>query len=152
MENFKSIDEVLDFAIDQEQEAVDFYGELAQQAKSNDVKEIFLEFVKEEMGHKAKLIKLKAEGNLNLISNEAVQDLMISDYLTPVKPTPDMSYQNALIVVMKKEKAAYNLYKALAKMSPNQEMKDLFNLLAMEEANHKLQFEKEYDDTILTDN
>lgn len=152
MENFKSIDEVLEFAIEQEQEAVDFYSELATQAKSKDVKETFLEFVKEEMGHKSKLMKIKSEGNLSVISNESVQDLMISDYLAPVKPTPDMSYQNALIVVMKKEKAAYNLYKALAKMATSQEMKDLFNLLAMEEANHKLQFEKEYDDTILTNN
>jgi len=152
MEHFKDIEEVLNFAIDQEQEAVDFYSELAEQATSNDVKEIFYDFVKEEMNHKAKLMNIKVEGDFSGIKNEEVQDLMISDYLVAVKPTSDMTYQEALIVVMKKEKAAYKLYKSLAKMSPNEELKSLFNLLALEEANHKLQFEQEYDDVILADN
>ncbi len=152
MENFKSINDVLDFAIEQEQEAIDFYTELAKQAKSKDVKEIFLEFVKEEINHKSKLMKIKAEGNLATISDDSVQDLLISNYLAPVKPSHDMSYQDTLIVVMKKEKAAYNLYKTLSKISTSQEMKDIFNRLAMEEANHKLQFEKEYDDNILKNN
>jgi len=152
MKNFKDINEVLTFAINQEQEAIDFYTELAEQAKSNDVKETFYEFVKEEMEHKAKLIKIKMEGSFSEIKNEKVQDLMISDYLVPVKPTSDMTYQQALIVVMKKEKAAYKLYKNLSKMSPSEELKDLFNLLALEEASHKLQFEQEYDDVILSEN
>jgi len=152
MKNFKDINEVLTFAIAQEQEAIDFYSELAEQAKSNDVKETFYEFVKEEMGHKAKLMKIKMEGSFSEINNEKVQDLMISDYLVPVKPTADMTYQQALIVVMKKEKAAYKLYKNLSKMSPSEELKDLFNLLALEEASHKLQFEQEYDDVILSEN
>ncbi len=152
MKNFNNINEVLDFAIEQEQEAVDFYSELASQAKSNDVKEIFNEFVREEMGHKVKLMKIKAEGDFSGIKNEKVQDLMISDYLVPVKPTADMTYQQALIVVMKKEKAAHKLYNNLAKMAPSEDLKNLFHLLALEEANHKLQFEQEYDDVILTEN
>ncbi len=152
MEKFNSIDDVLDYAIDQEQEAVDFYTELAKNARSNDTKANFMEFVKEEMGHKEKLMKLKQEGSLSIIEDKAVQDLKISDYLSPVTPSPDMSYQEALIVVMKKEKAAYNLYLALEKMVPSPELKEVFHLLALQEANHKLQFEEEYDDIILKDN
>ena len=152
MKKFKDINEVLTFAINQEQEAINFYSELAEQAKSNDIKETFYDFVKEEMQHKAKLMKIKMEGSFSDIKNEKVQDLMISDYLVPVKPTAEMTYQQALIVVMKKERAAYRLYKNLSKMSPTKELKDLFYLLALEEANHKLQFEQEYDDVILTEN
>ncbi|RLD45241.1 MAG: rubrerythrin [Bacteroidetes bacterium] len=152
MKQFKDINEVITFAINQEQEAIDFYSELAEQAKSNDVKETFYEFVKEEMEHKAKLMKIKMDGSFSVITNEKVQDLMISDYLVPVKPTADMTYQQVLIVAMKKEKAAFKLYKNLSKMSPSEELKDLFNLLALEEASHKLQFEQEYDDVILTEN
>jgi rubrerythrin len=152
MENFNSVDEILDFAIGQEQEAIDFYSELANYTNSNDIKAIYLDFVKEEMGHKAKLIKIKNEGEFSSIKNEAVQDLKISDYLVAVKPSSDMTYQEALIIVMKKEMAAYKLYKSLAKIAPNEELKGVFHLLAIEEANHKLQFEQEYDDVILKDN
>lgn len=152
MENFNSVDEILDFAIAQEQEAVDFYSELANYAINPDIKTIYIDFVKEEMGHKAKLMKIKSEGIFSSIKNEVVQDLMIADYLVPVKPSPDMTYQEALTVVMKKEMAAYKLYKSLAKVAPNEELKEVFHLLAIEEANHKLQFEQEYDEVILRDN
>ncbi|MCK5776280.1 MAG: hypothetical protein KAH25_08890, partial [Bacteroidales bacterium] len=73
-------------------------------------------------------------------------------YLVPVKATSDMSYQDALVVVMNKEKAAYKLYTSLAKMAPTEDTKNLFQKLALEEANHKLQFETEYDDNIMKDN
>ena len=151
MENFKNIDEILDFAIEQEQEAIDFYSELSKQAKNQEMKNIYLEFVQEEMGHKTKLIQVKEEKVFSEASSEVV-DLKISDYLVPVKPTPDMSYQDALIVVMKKEKAAHKLYLSLAKMAPTEELKKIFKMLAIEEANHKLQFEEDYDEYILKDN
>ena len=61
MENFKNIDKILDFAIEQEQEAIDFYSELSKQAKNQEMKNIYLEFVQEEMGHKKKLIQVKEE-------------------------------------------------------------------------------------------
>jgi len=151
MEKFKNIDEILDFAIEQEQEAIDFYSELSKQAKNQEMKNIYLEFVQEEMGHKKKLIQVKEEKVFSEASTEVV-DLKISDYLVPVKPTPDMSYQDALIVVMKKEKAAHKLYLSLAKMAPTEELKKIFKMLAIEEANHKLQFEEDYDEYILKDN
>jgi rubrerythrin len=63
-----------------------------------------------------------------------------------------MSYQEALIVAMKKEKSAFKLYSDLAKIAPTGDMKDLFNGLAMEESKHKLRFEIEYDEYVLKDN
>ncbi len=152
MKYFNSIDETLDFAIEQEQIAVDFYSKLAKNTKSNDLKKIFLDFVKEEMGHKLKLQKIKKEGVFSDENPKEVLDLKISDYLVSVKSSPDMTYQDTLIIAMKREKAAFKLYKNLAAMSPNEELSIIFNNLAFEEANHKLQFETEYDDLILKDN
>ena len=151
MENFKSVNEILDFAINSEQEAVDFYSELADNAKTEDMKKIYNEFVQEEMGHKQKLIKIKQEGSFE-IDNTEVEDLKISDYLVAVKASPDMSYRDALVVVMKKEKAAYKLYMKLSEKAPNEELKQVFLMLAREEANHKLQFETDYDEHILKEN
>ena len=151
MDKFNSINEILDFAIQSEQEAVDFYSSLAKDAKNPTIKSIFMDFVQEEMGHKAKLMKIKEEG-IFTIENSEIQDLKISDFLAPVKARPDMTYQDALVVVMKKEKAAFKLYSHLSKIAPTAELKNFFVMLAKEEANHKLHFEQEYDDYVLREN
>jgi rubrerythrin len=72
--------------------------------------------------------------------------------MAEVKPTPNMTYQEALIVAMANEKAAFKLYHDLAKQAENEEMKDVFVSLAQEESRHKLRFEIEYDEYILRDN
>jgi len=76
----------------------------------------------------------------------------LADTKAQAKQNLDQAYQDALVVVMNKEKAAYKLYTSLAKMAPTEETKSLFQKLALEEANHKLQFETEYDDNIMKDN
>jgi rubrerythrin len=53
---------------------------------------------------------------------------------------------------MKKEKAAFKLYSHLAKVAPSDDLKNIFTLLAKEEANHKLHFEQEYDEFVLREN
>jgi len=151
MKNFESINEILDFAINAEQEAVDFYNQLASNSKTADMKKVFVEFAQEEMGHKARLIKIKNEGAYQL-KKEEITDLKIADYLVNIKPTPNMSYQEALVLAMKKEKSAFKLYLELSNRAQNSQMKDLFLSLAQEESKHKLRFEIEYDDIVLREN
>jgi rubrerythrin len=69
-----------------------------------------------------------------------------------VDPTPDMDYQDALVLAMNKEKAAFRLYMDLSEKANNEEMKQLFLSLAQEESKHKLRFELEYDENVLKDN
>ncbi len=151
MEEFKSINDILDFAIVSEQEAIDFYTKLSKQATNEAMKEVFLQFAKEEMGHKARLTNIKAK-QLFEFKEEKVTDLKIADYLVEPETKPDMTYQNFLIVAMNKEKAAFRLYSDLAKIAPNNELRDIFLSLAQEEAKHKLRFEIEYDDYVLKEN
>ena len=151
MEEFKSINDILDFAIVSEQEAFDFYTKLSKQATNEAMKEVFLQFAKEEMGHKARLTNIKAK-QLFEFKEEKVTDLKIADYLVESEAKPDMTYQNFLIVAMNKEKAAFKLYSDLAKIAPNNELRDIFLSLAQEEAKHKLRFEIEYDDYVLKEN
>ena len=80
MEKFNNIDDVLDFAMEAEQKAVDFYHQLADKIKNEDMKSIFLEFAQEEVGHKAKLKKIKEE-KMFIASSESISDLKISDYI-----------------------------------------------------------------------
>jgi len=151
MKEFKNITEILDFAIGEEQSAVDFYLQLKNQSKSQETKQIFQEFAEEEMGHKAKLTKIKEDGTLKL-SDEKVRDLRITEYLVDVKPSPKMDYQEALILAMKKEKAAFRMYTALAGRAEDPAVKQLLESLALEESRHKLRFEIEYDDVVLKEN
>ena len=151
MREFTSINEILDFAIGEEQAAVDFYLQLADQSKNQQTKKVFSEYAEEEMRHKVKLIFIKESGNFKL-PDAKVRDLKIADYLIDVKPSANMSYQEALILAMKKEKAAFRMYIKLAEKAENPEVKSLFLNLAQEESKHKLAFEVEYDDYILKEN
>ena len=146
-----TVDEILDFAINREQEAADFYSNLAERATSAWMKEMMLSFSQEELRHKGKLKSVK-KGDKLLSSEQQVQDLKLGDYLVDVEPTGQLSLQDAMIVAMKREKAAYRLYSDLAAKVDSLELKDLFLGLAQEEAKHKLYFETQYDDQILRDN
>ncbi len=151
MKDFNSINDILDFAINLEQGAVDFYNELAQNAQNSEMKEIFSEFAREEMGHKARLKKIKEEGVYES-SNEKVEDLKISDYTVSAQVTTNMSYADALVLAMKREKNAYKLYTKLAERAPTEDLKNIFTKLAQDEAKHKLRFELEYDEYVLREN
>lgn len=151
MKTFKDIDEILDFAIQAEQGAVNLYSGLAEKSKNQDMKQVFLDFAREEMGHKARLLKIKEEG-LTDMPDEQVNDLKISDYMAEIVPGDDMDYPEALLLAMSQEKAAFKLYSKLAERSPSPEFKNLFLSLAQEEAKHKLRFELEYDEFVLRDN
>ncbi|MBN2381694.1 ferritin family protein [bacterium] len=151
MTMFESAEKVLEFAIQKEQEAADFYLELAEKMAAGAMKQVFNDFAREEMKHKEKLIGVQKGKKLGNISN-TITDLKIGDYLVDVEPAPDMTYQEALIVAMKKEKAAFKLYNDLANAVQDNDLKMLMLSLAQEEAKHKLRFELEYDERILTDN
>ena len=104
-----------------------------------------------ERGHKKKLEIL----DLSYFESQKIdppQDLKISDYLVDVEPDPGLDYQGALILAMKKEKAAFKLYTDLAEQAPDDNVKELFKSLAQEEAKHKLRFEIEYDDMVNREN
>lgn len=151
METFKNVDEILDFAINSEQKAVDFYNELAGRVKNEEMKSVFLEFAQEEVKHKARLTKIKQDRIFD-VPYEKIADLKISDYVDSVMIKPEMSYQEALIVAMNREKAAFNLYTRLSTKTDVPDLKNLFLSLAQEESKHKLRFEMEYDEFILKEN
>ena len=148
MKQFESVNEILDYAIANEQDAVDFYTGYADVVKG-ELKNVFLEFAQEEIKHKARLIKIKEE-RIFSFSQENIQGLSISDYTTNY--SLDMSYQDALILAMAKEKAAFKLYIYLSEKTDIPLLKVFFLSLAQEESKHKLRFEIEYDEYILKEN
>jgi rubrerythrin len=152
MQEFKTINDILDFAIKDEIRASNLYAGLAKRSRSKEMQKVFEQFSREELGHKKKLESIKKGGKI-ASSNTKVQDLKIGDYLVEVNTSrDDLSYQEALIIAMKEEKAAFRLYSDLAARISDPTAKETFLMLAQEEARHKLRFEIEYDDNILKEN
>ena len=143
--------EIIDFAVEREQEAVAFYRSLQEMVKFDSQRELLQEFELMEQNHIEILENLR-HTNLNHISIPRVEDLMISNYVVETKPDPEMNYQEIITTAMKREEASYNLYTDLAGKSEDEEVKKVFLKLAGEEAKHKLHFEQIYDQDILQEN
>lgn len=143
-----SINEVLEFAIGKEEAAAQMYRGLAEKVRRPGMRETFLEFAREEEGHKARLTRVKA-GDMPAVSVERVRDLKLADYLVDAQVSPNMTYPEALLFAMKAEKAAFRLYSDLAASATDPRIAEIFRSLAQEEAKHKLRFELEYEDQVL---
>ena len=143
MTKFKSVDDVLDFAISREIEAQAFYLKLADIVETPEMAKVFSDLASEELEHKAKLKAIKA-GQIG-IDMEQVGNLGITDHVKDFEPHSKMSYVDLLIVGMKKEETSRKLYSDLATVTQKQKLREIFLKLAQEEAEHKLRFEIEYD-------
>jgi len=144
---FGSVDEILKFAIDREEEAVAFYSSLAKEAKRASLKEIFVNFSKEEEKHVALLSDIS--GNKSKIDSyqfKKITDLKISDYMVETEYKEGMPMPEILKVAMKKEEKAVKLYSMLADQTDNKDAKKVFMILVQEESKHKLGLESMYDD------
>ena len=151
METFGSVDAVLDFAIEREQEAVDFYTDLAGQTEIASLKKTLQAFAGVERGHKEKLQQAKLDPAV-VDGDRLVVDLKIGDYLVAAEPGPIMSFQDALVLAMQREKAAMDLYAGLAGIVGDAGLRVLFEKLAAEEAHHKFSFEAAYENHFLSEN
>ena len=147
----EEFNEVVDFAIAGEKDAIKFYQELQEKVKFQAQIEMLKEFEDMEKGHVVILENIRNKG-FEKIEIKEVTDLHISDYIVDTKPSEDMNYQDILIIAMKKEEKANKLYTEMANNFPGTELEQLFRKLAVEEAGHKLHFETLYDDEILKEN
>lgn len=143
--------EILDFAIEREKEAVAFYQELQKEAKFDSQKEMLKELEMMEMGHIATIESIRKKG---VISSEIKNhpNLKISEYLA-IEPVGDeLTYQNILLRAMKREEMSFKLYTEMSQRFSDGEISQLFKRLATDEAKHKLQFERLYDDFLSSGN
>jgi rubrerythrin len=124
---------------------------LAVRAEKAGMKKMLLEFAEEEHRHKERLLAVKT-GERKLTPEKEILDLKISDYLVEVEASDNISYQDALIVAMKRERAAFKLYSDMAEKVTDTNVKQVFVGLAKEESNHKLFFETEYEERVLRHN
>ena len=80
------------------------------------------------------------------------KDYGLSKYLLPQNVKPNMGYQEALIVAMKREEKAVELFDYLKSITTDKDLKNTFNTLYKWEIEHLRTLEEKYDEDILTEN
>jgi len=144
----KKFQEVIQFAIQREIESMGFYDKASKIVKHSGTRDLFLDFVKQEEGHKKKLEEVQA-GKIVLGKIEKIPNLKISDYMVDAELKPNISYADILRIAMKREEHSVKLYSDLNEKNEEESLKKLFTFLMQEESKHKYAIEKIYDDEVL---
>jgi rubrerythrin len=145
--NFESIEEILKFAIEKEQEAAVFYEEVAQQESFTGAQKTFLEFAAEERKHQAMLEHFEgSREKIKAYKLKWIPDIKRSDYMVEMKYEKGMHFTDILRLAMKREEKALSLYNELQRKTDQDEYIKMFKILAQEEAKHKRYLETLYDD------
>jgi len=144
----KNFQEMIQFAIQREIESMDFYSRASKMVKQSGTRDLFLDFVKQEEGHKKKLEEVN-RGKIELGKIEKIPNLKISDYMVDAELKPDVSYAEILRIAMKREERSVKLYTDLNEKNEDKDLGKLFTFLIQEESKHKYYIEKIYDDEIL---
>lgn len=145
---FENFNDVINFAIAREEDAVDAYGSMAQKAKNPGLKELLLELEEEEKNHKRLLQDISQE-KIAALKPEKVIDLKISDYLVEEPPGSEMNFQDLLIFAAKKEQKAVELYGRMADSTDDVDLKKLFLFMVEQEKAHKFKLEVKYEEHVL---
>jgi rubrerythrin len=143
-----NVEEIINFAIDKEREAVAFYETLAQKIENPVVKDAILKMADQERKHQKILGNLTPK-KIQFARQPSQPDMKLSDYLVETTPTPDTTYQELLIIAMKREEKSYALYSELELRAIDDATRKVFTLLKGEELKHKSRLEKEYEERVM---
>ncbi len=148
---FVTLEDVIKFAVQREETAVQLYTKAAQKTTSIAARKMFEEFVVEEMGHK-KVFSQMDLAKAEQYKYSQVRDIGISKYLVDIELKPDMTYPEILQFAIKTEENAYQLYKAAAEGTDDPQLKRTLEVFADVELSHKKRVEAIYDERVLTEN
>ncbi len=142
-----TFEDIVREAIRKEADAALFYQMASERAKPG-MDRMFRELAEEERGHKKMLEELDMV-KLRSYEFSQVADLKISEYLEDIPYSRDMDYPDILRYAIKSEEKSRNFYLRSAERCGDSDLKNLFQMLAQEEAKHKLKFERMYEDDVL---
>ncbi len=148
MKTFRSVDEILHFAVKSAQETAQFFTSLSGQARNAKLKKEFEVYARNEFAFMGKLTKIRDIAPLGITSNQ-LKDMDISRYQVDLESAKGLKYTDALIMAMRKARATLMFYHDIATRTPNEEIRSVLRKLAENEARQKRQFEIEYNESIL---
>jgi rubrerythrin len=149
----ETIEEIIDFAIEREQEAQATYLSYAGQTERRSFSELLRSMAEMEKEHERKLTALK-QGDAAAASFTPPKgaDLGLAAMLVEVPFSPTMDYGDFLVLVIRKESDAEQLYRKLQGLTTSADVGNMFALLADEERKHRDWAQERYDEDILKEN
>ena len=144
----KSVSEIIDLAIQREEEAYDFYMDIYNKLEDQSVKNAIEFIAGEEKKHKAFLVGYR-EGNYGAaaLRMTEVVEYKIAEYLEEPEITGDTSSQEVYLVAAHRESRSHKFYVELANMHSERELKTMLLKMANEELKHKEKMEYLYANT-----
>jgi rubrerythrin len=143
----KTLDEILTIAISFEKTARDFYFNMISKVSKN-IRYIVEELAEEEQQHFDLFSQLKNNPEVQKQLDERVktptEDHKFSDFVQLLDLGDNPDDQSILQYAVAREDAAMKQYQDLADNAPEGQLRDTFQFLALEEAEHKLELEKKY--------
>ena len=134
---------IISTAIDREVEAYTFYRGIADKVKDPALKKLFSELAGEEKQHREFLQGMLSK-DISKMHFDAKKDYKVANALPSPPLSADMKPLDGLVVSIKKELEAMQMYTQLANLSSDVEQKLLFSQLANMESGHKARLEDIY--------
>lgn len=147
-----TIEEAIQFAIDQEVKAKNTYIELMKKAKDPSVKEVLEEMRDIESEHQQRLENLDIE-TVKRKQKKALTKfvhLKLAEYMVDISIDEASTCQDVLVAATKMELKAVKMYEDMAEQHKDiPELYDFFNMMVTEETIHMDKMEELYDTHIL---
>ncbi len=137
------VKKIISLAIDREVEAYTFYKTVADKVKDKALKDLFAELAGEEKKHREFLQGFLSK-DISKIKFSAGHDYKVGDALPSPKLTMDLKPLDGLVLAIKKELEAMQMYTQLAAAAQDSEVQMLFTQLANMERGHKARLEDIY--------
>ncbi|MDD1684752.1 MAG: ferritin family protein [Methanoregula sp.] len=134
---------IISTAIDREVEAYTFYRSVSDKVKDKALKSLFAELAGEEKKHREFLQGMLTK-DVSKMKFDASHDYKVADALPSPALSMDMKPIEGIVVAIKKELEAMQMYSQLAKLATDNETQLLFSQLANMERGHKARLEDIY--------
>ncbi len=135
---FESLENVLTFAAEKENEAYILYTSFLKIVKNVAAQKLLEELAAQELDHKELIENALASGDVGTIGGKQnIREISFSDYMVPGTIGPESNPQDVIQFAMKMEQAAYDLYNSLLKNYGGTNLEPLFSRLVQEELTHK---------------
>ena len=132
----KSPDDVLDYAISSEENAIAAFSDMARMVSDERTRNLLEGLIKQESAHKEQLLSLKADDKF---AGKIIDLTVLEDALTPESnvSTGQMSENEIMAYAIKAEKDSALLYDALAQMVSDDSIAETFSMLGEAERKHE---------------
>jgi rubrerythrin len=134
---------IISTAVDREVEAYTFYRTISDKVKDPALKKLFDELAGEEKQHREFLQGMITK-DVAKMHFDAKKDFKVVNAMPSPPLSADMKPLDGLVVAIKKELEAMQMYSQLAALSTETEQKFLFTQLANMESGHKARLEDLY--------